>query len=621
MKGFLFSLFIGFTISISAQVDTTLQIEAVEISTTKIRKTVIGSQTQTYSTQQLQTFSARNIAELLQQESGVFIKTYGSGSLATSSMRGGNAGHTLVLWNDLPIQSPMLGLLDLSLLPTNLMDEISVQQGGGTAMWGSGAVGGVIALNNQVNFKNKIDGNTQTTFGSFGLFQQNLNVKIGNKKFQSHTKLSHQQADNDFTYFLAPDFSRVNENAQFQQQNFLQDFYFKFNKTQTFAAHFWLQQSKRQIPPTTVQVRSQAYQNDAATRLILDWKSVQNRYLLNSKVGFFKEKLDYFDDQIGLESPSGFTTLLGEFDAEFHINNNQKISLGTTHQLMTAEANNYLENPKEYRAALFANYLFKIKSWQGKITIRQEMVDGVFVPITPMFGIEKTIGKYFLAKAKVSRNYRLPTLNDRFWSPGGNIDLLAENGWSQEATLAFKTEQKQWKLDISSTGFNRNMNNWIMWIPLDNQAFWSANNITKVWSRGIENQLNFQQQIKGFRCQFSIGYNWIRSTNEIAIERPKIAANQQLFYTPEHQTFGNLKLNYQQFIARYSHQFTGGTMGLGENLSAYHIGNIQIGYQLKTDIFKGNILLNIQNIWNTEYFIVERRPMVGRSFNISFIVR
>jgi vitamin B12 transporter len=620
MKGFWFIIFIGFTVALSAQVDTTLQIETVEISTAKVRKTVIGSQTQTYSTQQLQTFPARNVAELLQQESGVFIKTYGSGSLATASMRGGNAGHTLVLWNDLPIQSPMLGLLDLSLLPTNLMDEISVQQGGGTAMWGSGAVGGVIALNNEADFKNEIDGNAQLTFGSFGLFQQDLNVKIGNEKFQSHTKLSHQQADNDFTYFLTPDFSRVNENAQFQQQNFLQDFYFKLNNTQTLAAHFWWQQSERQVPPTSVQLRSQAYQNDVASRLILDWKNVQNTYLLNSKIGFFKETLAYFDDQIGLEAPSGFTTLLGEFDAEFYINNNQKIAFGTTHQFTTAEANNYTENPTEYRAALFANYLFKFKKIEGKISIRQEMVDGIFVPITPMIGLERTLGKYFLAKAKVSRNYRLPTLNDKFWSPGGNADLLAEEGWSQEGTLAFETQQNQWKFDISTTAFSRDMNNWIMWIPLDNQAFWSANNITKVWSRGVENRLNFHQQIKAFNYQLSAGYNWIRSTNEVAIERPKIAANQQLFYTPEHQFFGSLKLKYQAFNIRYAHQFTGETIGLGEDLPTYHIGNMQIGYELKTDVFNGNILLNIQNIWNTEYFIVERRPMAGRAFSVSVIV-
>jgi len=402
-------------------------------------------------------------------------------------------------------------------------------------------------------------------------------------------------------------------------QNFLQDFYFKIKPNQILSTHFWLQQSKRQIPPTTVQVRSEARQNDAATRIILDWKNIQNRYLLNTKVGFFKEKLDYFDEQIGLEAPSGFSTFLFDFELDFFINNQHKIAFGTTHNLTKAKANNYIENPTEYRAALFANYIFDINKWNGKIAIRQEMVDGVFVPITPLVGIERNIGKHFLAKAKVSRNYRLPTLNDRFWTPGGNIDLLAENGWSEEATLAFQKQQKKWKIDISTTAFNRNMNNWIMWIPLDNQGFWSANNVAKVWSRGLENRLKFEQSINAFQYQISIGYNWVRSTNEIAIERPAIPKNQQLYYTPEHQLFGNLKLKYKDFNVTYFHQFTGETIGIGENLPSYDIGNLQIGYALKMDDFNGQILLNIQNIWNTEYFIVERRPMAGRIFGVSII--
>lgn len=622
MKNVWLSLFfVGFSGLLFAQVDTTLTIETVDISVRKLRKNPVGSQSQTYNSQTLSTLPARNVAELLQQETGVFIKTYGSGSLATSSMRGGNAGHTLVLWNDLPIQSPMLGLLDLSLLPTNMADEISVQQGGGTAMWGSGAVGGVIALNNQADFANKISTNAQMTFGSFGLFQQNLTAKIGNEKVQMHTKLSHQQAENNFTYWLSPTFERTNENAAFQQQNILQDVYFKPKNNQTLAVHFWYQTSAREIPPTSVQVRSKSHQNDEAFRFILDFKNIGNQIVTNGKFGFFKENLDYFDDQIGLVSLSDFSTFLGEFDAQIHLPHSQKIYFGTTHIFTSANADGYASQPSEYRAALFAAYYWNYKNWQTQISVREEMVNGKLVPITPMLGVEKSFAKDFYFKLKISKNYRLPTLNDRFWQPGGNPDLLPEKGWSEEVTLAYEKRSNACQLKVSTTGFNRKMDNWIMWALLENQSFWSAANIAEVWSRGAEQRLNVDYQKKDWKYSISAGYNWTRSTNQVAIEKPKIPANQQLFYTPEHQIFTKLGINWRKLKMNYYHSFTSATLGVNENLAAYDLGNFQLGYDWKLGDLKGNLLFNIQNIWNTDYYIVERRPMAGRSFSVVLVVR
>jgi len=614
-------IFVSFSVLSFGQVDTTLTIETIDVKTTQLRKNPVGSQSQTYNSQTLSTLPARNIAELLQQETGIFIKTYGSGSLATSSIRGGNAGHTLVLWNDLPIQSPMLGLLDLSLLPINIVEEVSVQQGGGTTMWGSGAVGGVIALNNLPDFSNKISGQSQMTFGSFGLFQQNLSAKIGHEKFQSQTKLSHQQAENDFIYWLSPTFNRANENAAFYQQNILQDFYFRPKPNQTFAAHFWYQASEREIPPTSVQVRSKAHQNDEVFRFMLNFKNIGNQIITKSKVGFFKEYLNYFDDQVGIVSLSNFSTLLGEFDGQITLPKNQKISFGTTHTFTKAEADGYKDQSTEYRAALFAAYNWNYTSWRTQISVRQEVTNGKFVPITPMFGIEKRFGKLVDLKFKVSRNYRLPTLNDRFWQPGGNPDLLPENGWSEELNLSINKKWNHWNFKISTTGFNRNMENWIMWSLLDGQSFWSANNITEVWSRGIEQRLKINYKKKDWRYNFSAGYNWLRSTNQVTITQPKIPANQQLFYTPEHQIFGKLGVHWQKLSLNYYHNFTSSTLGVNEDLGAYDLGNLQVGYDWKVSDLEGNLLLNIQNIWNIDYYIVERRPMAGRAFNITLIIR
>jgi len=211
-------------------------------------------------------------------------------------------------------------------------------------------------------------------------------------------------------------------------------------------------------------------------------------------------------------------------------------------------------------------------------------------------------------------------LNDRFWQPGGNPDLLPENGWSQELGVHYNKAFKRTYLKASSTAFNRNMNNWIMWSRLDNQSFWSANNITKVWSRGLESKVEFWYRKGIFETMVSLGHNWVRSTNEVAITQPNIPAHQQLFYTPEHQVFGKLQLSFWELYMTYYHNYTSATLGVNEDLAAYHLGNLQFSIYWELGDLQGDLLFNINNIWNTDYFIVERRPMAGRHFNFSVVI-
>jgi iron complex outermembrane receptor protein len=91
-------------------------------------------------------------AEILNRMSSVYIKSYGGSGLASSSFRGGSANHTAILWNGFNLQSPVTGMMDLSLIPAGLFNSMSLQYGGKSAVWGSGAVGGAIHLRSQADF-------------------------------------------------------------------------------------------------------------------------------------------------------------------------------------------------------------------------------------------------------------------------------------------------------------------------------------------------------------------------------------------------------------------------------------------------------------------------------------
>ncbi|MGK0366233.1 MAG: vitamin B12 transporter [Saprospiraceae bacterium] len=613
-----FLSFLILSFCVNAQIDTTIVLEEIEVKSTSIRQQSVGANAEKWDVTDLKSVGSNNIAELLSTESGVFIKSYGLGSLSTSSLRGGSAGHTLILWNGLPLQSPMLGLLDLSLLPVNSSEEVTLQKGGKSAAWGSGAIGGLISLNNKPDFSNKSSLNSSLAIGSFGYLQQQFQYGFGNKRFQSRTKIFSQQAQNDFPYFIAenqPD--RKQSNAQLSQQNIMQNLYWKLKSNQQISVHLWQQNSDRQIPPTNVQNSSVARQDDRSFRGVIDWKQIRENSILQAKGGLVKEDLDYFDADRLLESRSEFETLFGEFTTQFAFENNTIFHVGMTHFYTTAKSEGYQNAPSESKTALFISYQLEWEKCQIQASLREELVNGQFIPLTPDLGVNIQLLPRLQFKGKVSRNYRLPTLNDRFWRPGGNENLLPESGWSEELTLSMDLiKSKKAQANFSLTGFNRTIENWIWWSKKEGQNYWSAQNIAEVWSRGVEARLSISYQLNDWKVSLKSGYDLIRSTNKIAIENPQIAAGSQLFYTPRHHFFANGRVEWKTFSLAYQQQFSGATEGINEDLPSYFYANFRLQNNFNKNDINGSIFLTINNLWDTDYFIIERRPMPGRHFQI-----
>ena len=64
-----------------------------------------------------------SLAQVLSQNSTVFIKSYGRATLSTASFRGTSPSHTQVTWNGMKLNSPMLGMVDFSTIPSFFIDK------------------------------------------------------------------------------------------------------------------------------------------------------------------------------------------------------------------------------------------------------------------------------------------------------------------------------------------------------------------------------------------------------------------------------------------------------------------------------------------------------------------
>ncbi|MEO1253359.1 MAG: TonB-dependent receptor plug domain-containing protein, partial [Bacteroidota bacterium] len=103
----------------------------------------------------------------------IHFKNYGNQQLSTIAFRGTSANHTNVIWNGLQVNSPTLGQTDFSVWPYFLTDQITIQYGGGSSLFGSGAIGGSVIIDNSVMRKDSLL-TLYNAYGSFGQYDGGL---------------------------------------------------------------------------------------------------------------------------------------------------------------------------------------------------------------------------------------------------------------------------------------------------------------------------------------------------------------------------------------------------------------------------------------------------------------
>jgi iron complex outermembrane receptor protein len=116
----------------------------------KFNCTSVGAKIYAIDSLSSETYKSGSLAELLQQQSLIYVKTYGSGGLASVSLRGGSSRHTAVIWNGFNLRSPMSGGLNFSSLPAGFIDDVIIQPGALQPCMESGASSGIIFLSNNL---------------------------------------------------------------------------------------------------------------------------------------------------------------------------------------------------------------------------------------------------------------------------------------------------------------------------------------------------------------------------------------------------------------------------------------------------------------------------------------
>jgi vitamin B12 transporter len=599
---------------VQVRTDSTLLLPEVTVSALPLRISPSGEQVERHDAERLAGLSQLDLAGLLRREGGVYIRQYGPGTLATASMRGGSAAHTSVLWNGLPLQSPMLGVQDLSLLPLFLMDEVRIHHGSSGATWGSGAVGGALMLENKLQAPQGLSARLSGMLGQYGQEEQQVTLRFRRADVGVVTRAFRASARNDYHFRLQAGAPRQRQvHAANRREGLLQELYWQPGPRHQLGLQLWWQANHREIPPTTVQNLSLARQDDRALRSALQWRMSGPRHTLQVRGAWFGEQIDFRDPPSGVAALTRFRTLLLEAEAHRQFLPGLSLQTGVNHHYTRAEAEAYQGRPRLDRSAVFGLLRAEGKALEAQLQVRQEWAQGRPMPFQPAAGLSARPWRPLTLRARVARHLRLPTANDLFWMPGGNPDLRPEQGWSQEAG---------WDLDLpfglrwKSTVYHRLIKDWILWSLAKGQVFWSANNITRVRSRGLEQRLDWEYSGAGGPViRLSLGYDLTRSTNEVALTRPLLHAGSQLHYVPVHQGFAVCTVQWRGWQGQYQHRYTSGVRGIQTDLPAFDLGWAAVEKTLTLGSHSARVFLQLENTWDNTYRVVERRPMPGRWYS------
>ncbi|MFD0931047.1 TonB-dependent receptor plug domain-containing protein [Psychroflexus salinarum] len=590
-----------------AQFDSIQKLDEVFVVDRQINRFSTGQLIFNFSSSNLQD-SPGTLTDVLQQNTSIFFKQNGFGMVSSPTFRGTTAQQTAVVWNGFNINSQFNGQTDFNTLLVDGFDELSVRPGGGSVIYGTGAIGGSIHLKNKMRFNGETNLTLSARAGSFSTYQNLLKASTSNDKWSLSLALSRLSSENDYDW---PGTSRQNLNGQFEHYNANLSIARKLNQNNRITYHGMYFNGDRNFSLLFPSDPPSAYFNEDH-RHLLEWESQFSKVTSVLKLAFFDEFFEYTSDSRN-PRPTGASaqTALARYSI-FYPYKNFNFNILTEYNYSTASGDNVLSESRN-----IASFAFLTKHHWKKLTsevsVRQEYSDVYDSPFLFSGGLNYKFSEVISAKANVSKNFRIPTFNDLYWEGSGSTDLLPETSNQVEASVILSDVNNTQQL--SFTGYYNDITNLIRWIP-NSTNIWQPENVDEVETYGLEANLSSSYE-------FGMHTFDLRSLYAYTISENK-QTGFQLTYVPKHKVTNSLTYNIDRFSVDVQNLYNGEVFtrsnnSAGDVLEDYWLWNAGISYAFP-NLQNLKLSAQVKNIGDIAYQTAENRPLPGRHFFIQTII-
>jgi vitamin B12 transporter len=565
------------------------------------------------------------LGDALLREPSLYLKTYGNNQLTTIALRGTTASQTAVLWNGININSPTLGQTDFSLIPLFLFDEMSIHYGTASALYGSDAVGGSVMMGqSSPEFKRSPSFFLYQQIGSFGRISTGIKASYGNERWQFRTKIYRAFIENDFSYHSpAVGYRKKQIHAAVTNYGIDQQIHFKISETKTLAADILYTDNFRENQPAVTSIDANETLGDKNLRAAVNYYQHASWGVLHATSAFMRGIQAYTDDNTSTTITNQFTTMI---HVNRSINTRSDLHYGLNYNQYTVSSSNF-NHPREHRYDAFASYRYSVvEGWIVNVNMRQSVYAQRYAPFSPSIGTEIFLNHQennsLKVRGQLARGFRVPTLNDRYWTPGGNQLTLPEDARHAEGGITWIRTFQNTKLKIDATGYKSWIDQMIVWMPQDD-GIWSPTNLQKVNIRGAEFSSQLGSNFGSLKVKTGITYAFTQSLNKSG--DPSIV-NKQLAYVPvhngnffataSHAKNWNMGLNFMYTGIRYT------TLDNTDyqSLPSYTLMDIFLSKKYAWDKLSIEVKGEVRNLLNVYYENLQNHAMPGRNYSISFLI-
>lgn len=525
--------------------DTTLPAVSVIATRTATAAAEAPARVTVLDAEAIERTGARSVAVLLEARAPVFVKRYGPGGLASLSLRGTGAAQTLVLLDGHRIADPQLGQLDLTLLPTVLLDRAEVLHGAGSALYGTDGIGGVVNLRTVRPDANRLE--VVTEAGAWGERAASglAAVRLGAGGLVVAGEA--RGVDGDFPYFDPSSGLSGETLRRHGADRSLQALYARLSGTRgrtEASAAVWVGDAERGLPGS---VGSRPQEERQRDRHVRAWGGVATRFgrkTVRVSGLIQRASLHYRNPALALDDTGRTTLASGEIEATSLVGARWLVAGGLTGGVGRAEHPSLADDATESRLGAFVygtgdlGRLLVYPALRADVYLRPDGVERALATLSPRLGLnlQPLTTPAIRLKASVGTAFRAPTFNDRFWQPGGNPDLRPERGWTADLGGHFQRSAASAEITL----FASRLRDQIVWQPTG-EGYYAPENLRRTRTLGLEASASHRGVRLGHvTLAGGVGYALTDTRDR---SRPEASTyNQQLRYVPRHTATAHLDL-------------------------------------------------------------------------------
>ncbi len=539
---------------------------------------------------------AKNLSEILQQVIGLDLRRRGNDDIQSDLyIRGGSFDQTLLLINGIKVEDSQTGHHQMNLsVPIDLIDKIEILKGPGSRIFGMNAFNGAV---NIITKKNSENGNLNLGYGSFKTFQGSGSIPINTKKTSHVLSSTYRQSDGyryntDYNYFNLF-YSGIIEMNDSDLEILFSNSDRKFGANGFYASP----EARDQYEETNgslLNFKLRKKRENISTESSLYWRRHKDTYIyIRDNPSVYKN--DHISHKLGFQNNISIFSDIGITGIGIDLSNTWLSSnnLGERNRFITTIFAEQLINKNKF--SFTPGLAFSIYEKPSNDLFKSKLFPGI--------DIGYKLSNKISLNANIGETFRIPTFTDLYYSDPnnqGNENLDPEKAFTSE--VGFKLREKNYGISLSL--FRRKSNDLIDYVKAKPEDKWSPQNIKNVITTGIEFDSKLILNNNNSLNTINLGYAYINDNYENDI------LSRYSLNSYRHRLILNFDFKLTKSISNYlSYRY-----GIREIQDDNSKSVIDYKIMMQRDRWK--VTLNLNNIFDSEYYETNLVQMPGRNITV-----